>query len=166
MDEKARRVVFLSLLAVALFQTGAHSSQAFVNYPAWRYIGIEGFPAYHRLMTARALWWLLLPRLVELVLAIVVWRFPPVPLRRWTIALAISLAGCALASTLAIQRPIHVELERLGNTPQLLARLQITDWVRQILEWPRAGLYLWMAALLLRATARPSPPAPGSRACA
>jgi len=105
MDERARRVSFLFLFAVVMFQMGAHTSQAFVNYPAWKYIGAESFPAYHRVMTSGALRWLLLPRVVQ--------------------------------------------LESLGNTPDLLGRLELTDWLRQALEWPRAGLYLWMAAVLL-----------------
>jgi hypothetical protein len=150
MDERARRVSFLFLFAVALFQMGAHTSQAFVNYPAWQYIGAESFPAYHRVMTSGALRWLLLPRVAELMLAILVLRFPPTPLERWTLALASALALGALVSTIAIQRPIHVQLESLGNTADLLARLELTDWLRQALEWPRTGLYLWMAAVLLR----------------
>ena len=149
MNERARRFWFLLLFTVAVFHMGAHTSQAFVNYPAWKYLGAEGFPAYHRVMTSGALRWLLFPRVVELLLGALVLRFPPGPLKRWTLALPIALAFGGLVCTLAIQRPLHVQLESLGNTPELLARLEATDWLRQALEWPRIGLYLWMAAVLL-----------------
>lgn len=68
MDERGRRLLFLLLFAVAIFQTGVHASQAFINYPAWRFISAESFLAYHQDMTPRAGRWGLLPRLVELLL--------------------------------------------------------------------------------------------------
>lgn len=152
MDERARRLLFLLLFAVAFFQTGAHVSQAFVNYPAWRYIGIDTFPAYHHVMAPRAGLWILLPRLLELILAAAVVRYRPTPLKLGALVLAIALALVALISTIVIQRPIHVQLESLGNTPELLARLQATNWLRLVPEWIRAGLYLWMASLLVSVT--------------
>ena len=149
MDERPRRLLFLFLFAVAFFQTGAHASQAFVNYPAWKYIGIDSFPAYHQVMAPRAGLWILLPRLLELMLGAVVLRYPPTPLKRRALVLTIALALVAVISTIVIQRPIHGQLERLGNTPELLARLQASNWLRLVPEWIRAGLYLWMASLLV-----------------
>jgi len=152
MDERARRLLFLFLFAVAFFQTGAHASQAFVNYPAWKYIGIDSFPAYHHVMAPRAGLWILLPRLLELILAAAVLRYRPTPLKRGALVLAMALALVAVVSTIVIQRPIHGQLESLGNTPELLARLQATNWLRLLPEWIRAGLYLWMASLLVSVT--------------
>ena len=37
MNESYRRILFVALFAVVLFQTGAHTSQSFVNYPAWEF---------------------------------------------------------------------------------------------------------------------------------
>jgi hypothetical protein len=121
MDERARRLVFLFLFAVAFFETGAHASQAFVNYPAWKHIGIDTFPAYHHAMAPRAGLWILLPRLLELVLATVVLRYRPTPLKRGPLVIAIALALLAVISTVVLQRPIHGQLESLGNTAELLA---------------------------------------------
>lgn len=152
MDERGRRFLFLLLFAVAFFQTGVHASQAFINYPAWRFISAESFPAYHQDMAPRAGRWGLLPRLVELLLGVAVLRFRPAPLRRGPILFALVLALVALISTIAIQRPIHVQLESLGNRPELLARLQETNWLRLLPEWTRAALYLWMASVLTLVT--------------
>ncbi len=71
MNETTRRLLFMFLFAVVFFQTGAHISQSFVNYPAWGFISVDSFPEYHRVMTEGA-FLLLLPRVVELVLAIAV----------------------------------------------------------------------------------------------
>jgi hypothetical protein len=150
MTESRRRTLFLVLFAVVFFQTGAHVSQAFVNYPAWQFIDRASFPAYHRVMTEGALRFLLIPRFVELALAVVVLVVPPLPVRRWQLGMAIALAFGGLVSTLLIQRPIHVLLETMGNTPELLSRLRSTDRIRHVLELLRAALYLWMGWLVVR----------------
>jgi hypothetical protein len=148
-SESGRRTLFIVLFAVVFFQTGAHVSQAFVNYPAWPFIDRVSFSAYHRVMTEGALRFLFIPRLVEVILAIVVLLFPPRPVRRSLLGLAIVLAVGGLISTVLIQRPIHVQLETMGNTPELLSRLRSTDWIRHALEVLRGALYLWMAWLVV-----------------
>lgn len=150
MNETTRRLLFVLLFAVVFFQTGAHLSQAFVNYPAWQFISAESFPDYHRVMTSGALRVLLLPRVIELALAITVLCFCPHVLKRWMLALAIALALCAFLSTVLIQLPIHRQLGTLSNKPELLAQLRATDWLRQIPEMLRAALYLWMMSLVVR----------------
>jgi hypothetical protein len=90
--------------------------------------------------------------LVELLIGVAVLRFRPAALRRGPILFALVLALVALISTIAIQRPIHVQLESLGNRPELLARLQETNWLRLLPEWTRAALYLWMASVLTLVT--------------
>ena len=144
MSESARRILFVMLFTTAVLQTGAHISQSFVNYPAFHLIGIDSFPAYHRVMTVGAIRFLMLPRLVELALACVVLLFPPRPIRRSLLALATVLALGALISTVAVQRPIHVQLETLGNTPELVSRLRSTDLIRHVLQVLRLALYLSM----------------------
>jgi hypothetical protein len=150
MNEKNRRLLFLILFALVFYQTGAHISQAFINYPAWGFISRDSFPKYHVVIKYRAGAFVVIPRMIELVLAIVVLRFPPAMVNRWMIVLAIALALCAFLSTAFIQRPIHVQLEKIGNTPELLARLTSTNWLRLTAEWLRAALYLWMMFLVIR----------------
>lgn len=149
MSESNRRILFIALFAVLLFQTGAHISQSFVNYPAWQFIGRDSFPDYHRVMTVGALRYLLVPRVVELVLAIVVLRFCPAPIKRWMLVLGIALALGGLLTTSLVQRPIHEQLEAIGNTPELLSRLRTTDWIRLIPEMLRVVLYVWMLSLVV-----------------
>jgi hypothetical protein len=153
MNELNRRLLFLLLFAVVFFQTGAHLSQAFVNYPAWAFISMDSFPEYHRVMT-RGARLVLFSRVVELVLAIAVLYFRPAMIKRWMLVPAIALALCAFLSTIFIQRPIHVQLETIGNTPELLSRLRATNWLRLIPEWLRAALYLWMMSLVVRSQAQ------------
>jgi hypothetical protein len=158
MSESGRRILFVVLFGVVFFQTGAHVSQSFVNYPAWQFIDRASFPAYHRVMTVGAFRFLLVPRLVELALALVVLLFPPRPIQRWMLVLGIGLALGGFLSTAFVQRPIHVQLETIGNTPELLSRLRTTDWVRHGLEILRAALYLWMLSFLVSSRADSTQP--------
>lgn len=150
MTETGRRVLFSVLFAAVFFQTGAHLSQSLVNYPAWIHIGSESFPEYHRVITLRALPFLLLPRLAELVLALATLYFRPAAVKRRVLILAIALALCALLSTAIVQAPAHARLDAEGNTPELLSLLMASNWLRLILEWVRAALYLWMMAMIIR----------------
>jgi hypothetical protein len=45
---------------------------------------------------------------------------------------------------------VHAQLDIQGNTPELLARLMATGWVRLALEWLRAALYVWALSGLIR----------------
>lgn len=150
MTESSRRVLFLGLFTIALLQTGAHISQSFVNYPAWHWIEAESFKPYHWAITIRAGVFLAAPRLVEIILGLIVLRFRPTAIERWVILLGIGLALGALLSTVLISRPIHAQLDIQGNTPELLSRLMVTDWIRNSLEYIRAALYLWALSRLIK----------------
>jgi hypothetical protein len=86
---------------------------------------------------------------VELVLALVILRFPPDPVPRWVLLVGIALAAGALLSTALISRPIHAQLDIQGNTPELVSRLIATDWIRNVLEWGRTALYVWTLSRLM-----------------
>jgi hypothetical protein len=154
MNESNRRILFVVLFAVVLFQTGAHISQAFVNDPAWVFISMDSFPEYHRVVAEGAFRFLLLPRVLELVLAIAVLCFRPAMSKRWVLVLAIALALCAFLVTAFIQRPISAQLETIGNTPELLSRLRATGWLSLTPELLRDALYLWMMLLMVRPQAQ------------
>jgi hypothetical protein len=85
MSESNRRNLFLALCAVALLDTGAHITQSFVNYPTWYLIDAGNFPAYHRAITIRAVVFLLVPRVVEIMIGLIVLRFRPKAVERWVV---------------------------------------------------------------------------------
>jgi hypothetical protein len=141
MREKTRRRLFTALVVLVLLQTGAHIAQSFVNYPAWDAIG-SGFADYHHQVAVRAGFFLFLPRIMEVLLTFLVIRYRPAAVPLWTLLVGLALAAGAIASTALVQRPLHVQLEALGNTPELLSRLRSTDLVRHLLGVGRAIIYL------------------------
>lgn len=149
MGESRRRNLFLVLCAVALLHTGANISQSYVNYPTWHLISSESFPAYHWAITLRAGPFLLAPRIVEIIIGLFVLRFRPKAVERWVVLLGIAMAFGGLLSTALISRPIHAQLDIQSNTSELLSRLMATDWIRNLLEFSRAALYLWALSRLI-----------------
>jgi hypothetical protein len=149
MSESLRRNLFLALCALVLLHTGVHLSQSFINYPGWYVLEAESFKAYHYPMSIRAGIFGAAPRLLELVLALVILRFPPHAVSRWILLVGIALATGALLSTALISRPIHVQLGIQGNVPELVSRLIATDWIRNVLEWGRTALYVWALSRLV-----------------
>jgi hypothetical protein len=149
MSESLRRNLFLALCALVLLHTGVHLSQSFINYPGWYVLEAESFKAYHYPMSIRAAIFGAAPRFVELVLALVVLRFPPHAVPRSALLVAITLAAGAILSTALISRPIHAQLDIQGNTPELVSRLLATDWIRNVLEWGRTAVYVWLLSRLI-----------------
>lgn len=154
--ESSRRNLFLALCVLALLHTGANISQSYVNYPGWYVLEEQSFKAYHWPMSVRAAIFLMAPRVVEVILALVVLRLRPRAVERWTILAGIVLATGGIVSTLLISRPIHAQLDIQGNKPELVSRLLATDWIRNVLEWSRAALYVWSLSRLINPSARVS----------
>ena len=157
MSESSRRNLFLALCALALLHTGANISQSYVNYPGWYVLDVQSFKAYHWPMSIRAAIFLMAPRVVEVILALVVLWLRPRAVERWIVVVGIVLAAGGILSTLLISRPIHAQLDIQGNTPELVSRLMATDWIRNVLEWIRAVLYLWALSRLINPSARVRP---------
>jgi len=153
MSASSRRNLFLALCALALLHTGANISQSYVNYPGWYVLDVQSFKAYHWPMSIRAAIVLLAPRVVEVILApVVLWRRPRA-VERWIVVAGLVLAVGGILSTALISRPIHAQLDIQGNTPELVSRLMATDWIRNVLEWIRAALYLWALSRLINPNA-------------
>ena len=149
MNESNRRTLFLVLCVEVLLLTGVHICQSFVNYPNWHLIDARSFPAYHWGITIRAGVFALFPRIVEIAIGLAVLRWRPNAIDRWVVLLGVCLALGALLSTVLISRPIHSELDIQSNTPELLSRLMATDWIRNLLEFSRTALYVWVQSRLI-----------------
>src|SRR5688500_10548400 len=103
MHETQRRFLFLLLILVVFVHQGAHISQVFVNYASWDVMATDSFIKYHEVMKYKAGMFLLLPRVIEILLACMVLGCPPAGVRRWMILVGMALALCALLSTALIQ---------------------------------------------------------------
>lgn len=150
MTEKARRLYFVAVFALAFYGFGASFVQSFVNYATWKLIGAAEFKAYHQAMGPLIVKTMVVPWVVEIVLTVALLRLRPRAIPRWAIFAALALIAVNLVSTIAIQIPIQARLDEDGLSPVLVDRLVESDRIRLVSSALRAGLYVWTMTLVVR----------------
>ena len=120
-----------------------------VHYPLFAGVGSDGFTAYEASHQARITWIVLPAMLLELgtALLLVVRRPDVVP--PWLVWVGLTLVGVVWLSTAFVQVPLHTTLSA-GFDGNAHTRLVTTNWIRTVAWSLRAGLALWLAALLMR----------------
>ena len=146
------RWIFLIAFALVFYGTGAACIESFVNYPSWRLIGATDFAAYHRFITPRVVALLVAPALLGTAFTLLLlWRRPPaVP--RWAVWAAIALQAVVWVSTATVQVPMQLQFSAGNVSIPLIGRLIETNfWFRRVPYGLCAGLFVWMAARVMRA---------------
>ena len=142
---------FLISFALVFYGMGASFVESFVNYPAWRLIGVNEFRAYHQTLSPLVIGYMVIPMLITTLLTVVLLWFRPAPIPRWAICLALVLQLIIWVSTFTIQLPIQVHLSSDGLSLPLIERLIFTNWwLRKVPQIINALLFLWLMSLLLR----------------
>lgn len=120
-----------------------------VHYPLFAGVGSDGFTAYEASHQARITWIVLPAMLLELGTAILLVMQRPSVVPLWLVWLGLALVGIVWLSTAFVQVPLHTTLSA-GFDGEAHTRLVASNWVRTAAWSLRAGLALWMAALLMR----------------
>ncbi|MEP0545996.1 MAG: hypothetical protein ABJF88_03625 [Rhodothermales bacterium] len=120
-----------------------------VHYPLFAGVGSDGFVAYEAAHQTRITWIVFPAMVLELgTAAALVWLRPDaVP--PWMVWVGLGLVGVVWLSTAFVQVPLHTALSA-GFDGDAHARLVTTNWIRTAAWTLRAGLVLWMTALLMR----------------
>ncbi|MEM9998300.1 MAG: hypothetical protein AAF809_11415 [Bacteroidota bacterium] len=119
-----------------------------VHYPLFAGVGPERFVAYEAGHATRITWIVMPTMFLELGTALaLVWTRPDA-LPAWMVWVGLALVGVVWLSTALIQVPLHSTLAA-GFDAEAHARLVSTNWIRTVAWTLRAGLVLWMTALLL-----------------
>ena len=149
----SRRWTFLVACALVFYGTGAAFIESFVNYPSWLLIGSDEFLAYHRFISPRVLGLLVAPLLLGTVFTILMLWSRPAAIPAWAVWAAIAAQAVVWVSTVTIQVPIQLQLGEHGLSAPLIERLIETNfWLRRLPHAICAGLFLWMAARVMRAS--------------
>ncbi len=147
------RWIFLIAFTLVFYGTGAAFIEGFVNYSSWHLIGRAEFTAFHRFISPLVLTFLVVPLLLGTVFTILLLWFRPAAIPIWAVWVAIALQAIVWASTAAIQVPIQIQLSADGLSVPLIERLIETNfWLRRVPYAACAGLYLWMASKVMRAS--------------
>jgi len=142
---------FLVTFALVFYSLGASFIESFVNYPTWRLIGANEFRAYHQAVGPLYIIYGVAPGVLATVLTLLLLYFRPPAIPTWAILLAIGLQLIMWVSSLSIQIPIQMKLDKEGLSLPLINRLIVTNlWLRRAPSSLNAVLFLWMSSLLVR----------------
>ncbi len=119
-------IVFSVYIFLSFYVFGAGVTNSLVAYRTWRRVGPREFPAFHQIDSA-----LIIPFFVVFFFSLLIpllllfWFRPPV-IPRWMVWAALSFYLITLLSTVLIQIPIQVELDKRFSLA-LIDRLISTD---------------------------------------
>ena len=121
-------LVFTVYIFVAFYVFGGGIVNSLVAYRTWLAVGPNEFPAFHQIDSS-----LIIPLFViffffSFILQILLFWFRPIVISRWMVGLALFLNLIALVSTITIQIPIQVELDKKFSL-ELINRLISTDFI-------------------------------------
>jgi hypothetical protein len=143
--------LFLVTFALVFYNLGASFIESFVNYPTWRLIGANEFRTYHQAVGPLYIIYGVAPGVLATVLTLLLLSFGPPAIPTWTLLLAIGLQLIMWVSSVSIQIPIQMQLDKEGLSLPLINRLIVTNlWLRRVPSSVNAVVFLWMSSLLVR----------------
>jgi len=143
--------LFLVTFALVFYNLGASFIESFVNYPTWRLIGANEFRAYHQAVGPLYISYGVAPGVLATVLTLLLLYLRPPAIPTSAILLAIGLQLIMWVSSISIQIPIQMQLDKAGLSLPLINRLIVTNfWLRRVPSTVNGVLFLWMSSLLVR----------------
>lgn len=147
--------IFLAYLVLTFYCLGAAVMNEFVEYQSWAdlapYLSAADFAAWHLATAQHIMPFLTVPAvLLSAVLLLLCWQRPPaVP--RLALWLVLACHVVYWASTIFVQWPLEGALSEGQFSPDIMARLLRTDWLRKALLLLEAPLAVLMAHRVLGA---------------
>ncbi len=125
---KISNVVFSVYILIAFYVFGGGIINSLVAYRTWRWVGADEFPKFHQIDSS-----LIIPLFVfffflSFIPQILLFWFRPVVIPKWLVWLALLFNLITLVSTIIIQIPIQVELDKKFSL-ELIERLISTDFM-------------------------------------
>ena len=106
--------------------------QSLSAYPIWKWVGPEEFPKFHQADTARFIPVFVIFFFLSFIPQILLFWFRPSVIPKWMIWLALFLNATMLISSITIQIPIQIELDKRFSV-ELIQRLISTDFILRVI---------------------------------
>ncbi len=142
---------FLVTLAFTLYMTGMIWSMQILEYPLFALVGAKEFPAYHRRHNRGLPFLVILPSLVAFVSAVVLIFTRPARLPLSASIVIAVLDLIIIIATVALEAPLHAQLDREGFSATLIRQLVLGNWIRTLLWTINALLLLALVAQFVAA---------------
>ena len=125
---KVSSIVFSVYILVAFYVFGGGIVNSLVGYRTWRAVGENEFPKFHQIDSS-----LIIPLFVvffffSFILQILLFWFRPTVISKWLVWLSLVFNLIALVSTITVQIPIQIELDKRFSF-ELIDKLISTDMI-------------------------------------
>jgi uncharacterized BrkB/YihY/UPF0761 family membrane protein len=120
-------IVFSSYILLAFYVFGGGIVNSLVAYRTWRAVGPNEFPEFHQIDSALIIPLFVIIFFLSFIPQILLFWFRPLVIPRWLVMLALCFNLITLFSTIIIQIPIQVELDKRFSL-DLIERLISTDF--------------------------------------
>lgn len=125
---KISTIVFSVYILLAFYVFGGSIVNSLVAYPTWRAVGENEFPKFHQIDSARIIPLFVVFVLLSFIALILLFWFRPLMIPKKLVWLALFLNLIAIVSTITIQIPIQIELDKRFSL-ELIDRLISTDLI-------------------------------------
>lgn len=125
---KISSIVFSVYILLAFYAFGGGIVNSLVGYPTWRWVGANEFPKFHQVDSSLIIPLFVVPVFFSLIPQILLFWFRPMIISKWFVGLALLLNLIPLISSITIQIPIQIELDKRFSL-ELIERLISTDLI-------------------------------------
>lgn len=125
---KISSIVFSVYILLAFYVFGGGIVNSLVGYPTWRAVGESEFPKFHQIDSSRIIPLFVVFVFLSFIALILLFWFRPLVIPKKLVWLALFLNLIAIVSTIAIQIPIQIELDKRFSL-ELIDRLISTDLI-------------------------------------
>ena len=123
---KISTIVFSIYILLAFYVFGGGIVNSLVAYRTWRAVGANEFPEFHHIDSALIIPLFVVFFFLSFIPQILLFWFRPMIIPKWLVGLALLFNFIVLVSTITIQIPIQVELDKAFSL-ELIERLISTD---------------------------------------
>ena len=125
---KISTIVFSVYILLAFYVFGGGIVNSLVAYRTWRAVGANEFPKFHQIDSSLIIPLFVVFFFLSFIPQILLFWFRPVVIPKWLVLLALFFNLITLVSTITIQIPIQVELDKRFSL-ELIDRLISTDFI-------------------------------------
>ena len=126
--DKISSIVFSVYILLAFYVFGGGIVNSLVAYRTWRAVGVNEFPEFHHIDSSLIIPLFVVFFFLSFIPQILLFWFRPIVIHKWSVWLALLFNFITLVSTITIQIPIQVELDKKFSLA-LIERLISTDFI-------------------------------------
>jgi uncharacterized BrkB/YihY/UPF0761 family membrane protein len=125
---KISTIVFSIYILLAFYVFGGGVVNSLVAYRTWRAVGANEFPKFHHIDSSLIIPLFVVFFFLSFIPQVLLFWFRPTVIPMWLVLLALFFNLITLISTITIQIPIQIELDKKFSL-ELIERLISTDFI-------------------------------------